>query len=66
METAAEVKQIIMESGVSYDIMVNKPSTSKEKELVPFSSLSKSGKIVNAYNALLVAEEVSKNKKIRK
>eukprot|EP00218_Dolichomastix_sp_CCMP3274_P014570 CAMPEP_0170150440 /NCGR_PEP_ID=MMETSP0033_2-20121228/46421_1 /TAXON_ID=195969 /ORGANISM="Dolichomastix tenuilepis, Strain CCMP3274" /LENGTH=333 /DNA_ID=CAMNT_0010387473 /DNA_START=68 /DNA_END=1069 /DNA_ORIENTATION=+ len=57
--TASEVKQIIMESGVSYDIMVNKPSTSKEKELVPFSSLSKSGKIVNAYNALLMAEEVS-------
>ena len=63
--TAAEVKQIIMESGVSYDIMVNKPSTSKEKELVPFSSLSKSGKIVNAYNALLMAEEVSKKKKKR-
>ena len=61
--TAAEVKQIIMESGVSYDIMVNKPSRSKEKELVPFSSLSKSGKIVNAYNALLMAEEVSKKKK---
>lgn len=61
--TASEVKQIIMESGVSYDIMVNKPSTSKEKELVPFSSLSKSGKIVNAYNALLLAEEVSKKKK---
>ncbi|WP_420571369.1 S8 family serine peptidase [Kordia sp.] len=64
--TAAEVKQIIMKSGVSYDIMVNKPSTSKEKELVPFSSLSKSGKIVNAYNALLMAEEVSKKKKKRK
>lgn len=64
--TAAEVKQIIMESGVSYDIMVNKPSTSKEKELVPFSSLSKSGKIVNAYNALLMAEEVSKKKKKKK
>ncbi|WP_420571375.1 S8 family serine peptidase [Kordia sp.] len=63
--TAAEVKQIIMKSGVSYDIMVNKPSTSKEKELVPFSSLSKSGKIVNAYNALLMAEEVSKKKKKR-
>ncbi|WP_046742920.1 S8 family serine peptidase [Kordia zhangzhouensis] len=61
--TAAEVKQIIMESGVSFDIMVNKPSSSKEKELVPFSSLSKSGKIVNAYNALLMAEEVSKKKK---
>lgn len=64
--TAAEVKQIIMESGVSYDIMVNKPSTSEEKELVPFSSLSKSGKIVNAYNALLMAEEVSKKKKKHK
>lgn len=61
--SAAEVKQIIMESGVSYDIMVNKPSRNKEKELVPFSSLSKSGKIVNAYNALLMAEEVSKKKK---
>ncbi|MEM6722235.1 MAG: S8 family serine peptidase [Bacteroidota bacterium] len=61
--TAAEVKQIIMESGVSFDMMVNKPSTSKEKELVPFSSLSKSGKIVNAYNALLLAEEISKKKK---
>jgi cell wall-associated protease len=63
--SAAEVKQIIMESGVSFDIMVNKPSTSKEKELVPFSSLSKSGKIVNAYNALLMAEKVSKKKKKR-
>ncbi|WP_430410613.1 S8 family serine peptidase [Kordia sp.] len=61
--TAKEVKQIIMESGTSYDIMVNKPSLSKEKELVPFSSLSKSGKIVNAYNALLLAEQVSKEKK---
>jgi len=64
--TAAEVKQIIMESGVSYNIMVNKPSTSEEKELVSFSSLSKSGKIVNAYNALLMAEEISKKKKKNK
>ncbi|WP_420571373.1 S8 family serine peptidase [Kordia sp.] len=64
--TAPEVKQIIMKSGISLNIMVNKPSTSKEKELVPFSSLSKSGKIVNAYNALLMAEEVSKKKEKRK
>lgn len=60
--TAAEVKEIIMESGISFDIMVHKPSFNKEKELVPFSSLSKSGKIINAYNALLLAEEVSSNK----
>ncbi|MGH1384463.1 S8 family serine peptidase [Kordia sp.] len=64
--TAAEIKQIIMKSGVSLNIMVNKPSTSKEKELAPFCSLSKSGKIVNAYNALLMAEEVSKKKKRKK
>ena len=61
--TAPEIKQIILESGVSYNIMVNKPSKIEEKELIPFSSLSKSGKIVNAYNALLMAEEVSKKKK---
>jgi len=64
--TASEVKQIIMESGITLDLMVSKPSYDREKELVPFSSLSKSGKIVNAYNALLMAEEVSKKKKKRK
>ncbi|WP_298419513.1 S8 family serine peptidase [uncultured Kordia sp.] len=64
--SASEVKQIIMESGVSYDIDVLKPYARGEKQdpnKVPFSSLSKSGKIVNAYNALLLAEEVSKKKK---
>jgi hypothetical protein len=34
----------------------------KKKKLVPFSTLSKSGKIVNAYNALLMAEKISKTK----
>ncbi|WP_162200463.1 S8 family serine peptidase [Kordia jejudonensis] len=64
--TASEVKQIIMESGVSYDFMVLKPYAKGEKRdpnKVPFSSLSKSGKIVNAYNALLMAEEFSNKKK---
>jgi len=65
--SASEVKQIIMESGVTFDLMVHKPSTNKEKELVPFSSLSKSGKIVNAYNALFMAEEIlTKKKKSKK
>jgi cell wall-associated protease len=64
--TVAEVKQIILESGVSYDLMVLKPYPRGEKRdpnKVSFSSLSKSGKIVNAYNALLLAEKVSKKKK---
>ncbi len=58
--TAAEVKEIIMESGLTIDIIVNKPSFDKKKEKVPFSSLSKSGKIVNAYNALIMADSISK------
>jgi subtilisin family serine protease len=61
--TAGEIKKIILDSGVSINWDVNKPPTRDNKELVPFSSLSKSGKIVNAYNALLLAEEISKKKK---
>ncbi len=60
--SALEVKTIILNSGVAINWEVNKPPTTNNKELVPFSSLSKSGKIVNAYNALLMAEEVSKKK----
>ena len=64
--TATEVKEIIMQSGTSIDLMVLKPYPNGEKrdpKKVPFSSLSKSGKIANAFNALLMAEEVSKKKK---
>ncbi len=61
--TAPQVKEIIMESGVSYDIDVEIEQEDGTKKLVPFSELSKSGKIVNAYNALLMAEQVSKRKK---
>ena len=61
--SASEVKNIILNSGVFINWEVNKPLTTNNKELVPFSSLSKSGKIVNAYNALLMAEEISKKKK---
>ncbi|WP_420573046.1 S8 family serine peptidase [Kordia sp.] len=64
--SAAEVKEILLESGTSLEIQVLKPYPNGEKQdpkKVPFSSLSKSGKIVNAYNALLMAEEVSKKKK---
>ncbi|WP_430410615.1 S8 family serine peptidase [Kordia sp.] len=67
--TAKEVKDIILSSGTLVDANVYLPFTEGEErnpEKVPFSSLSKSGKIVNAYNALLMAEEVSKKKKKRK
>ncbi len=57
---ASQVKEIIMKSGVSYNINVEIKDQDGSKKMVPFSELSKSGKVVNAYNALLMAEQVSK------
>ena len=59
--SAKQVKQILMESGTSYDVEVEIILEDKSKKMIPFSELSKSGKVVNAYNALLLAEKVSKN-----
>ena len=59
--TANQVKNIILESGVTIDQKVIKPGT--ENEMVPFSVLCKSGKILNVYNAMKMAKEVSKKKK---
>lgn len=56
-----EVKNIILESGVTIDKMVVKPGT--DNEMVHFSELCKTGKILNTYNAMKMAEEVSKRKK---
>lgn len=58
--TVQEVKQIILDSGVSYNIEVIVPGTNDKK--VPFSELSKSGKVLNVYNAMQLAEKVSKHK----
>ncbi|WP_164914243.1 hypothetical protein [Aquimarina sediminis] len=49
-----------MDSGTPYDIDVEIKQKDGSKKLVPFSELSKSGKVVNAYNALLMAEQMSK------
>lgn len=59
--TAAQVKQIIMESGSSYDLQVIVPGTEDKK--VPFSELSKSGKVLNVYDAMQLAKKVSKKGK---
>lgn len=61
--TASQVKHIIMDSGIDFSGMVNVPSEDrKSKKKDNFSSLSVSGKVLNAYNALLLAEQVSKGK----
>lgn len=54
---AAQVKQIIMQSGtpINFDVEIG-----EEKELMPFSQICVSGKIVNAYNAMKMAAELSK------
>ena len=53
---AAQVKQIIMQSGTALNLEV----LVDEKQItIPFSEASVSGKIVNAFNALKMAEEIS-------
>jgi cell wall-associated protease len=63
--SATEVKQILMDSGtpISTDIHFG----GNPGDVRPFASLSQSGKIVNAYNALLMAESKSAQKtKVKK
>jgi cell wall-associated protease len=57
--TAAQVKQILLDSSVQYDLQVQVPGQ-PAGTLKPFKELSKSGGVVNAYNALLMAKEMSK------
>ena len=56
--SASQVKHILMDSGVAItaDVVVG----GKAADTRSFTALSKSGKIVNAYNALLMAEKISK------
>jgi cell wall-associated protease len=58
--TAKQVKDIILESSIKYDIEVIVPGTTDKK--VKFSELSKSGGVLNVYNAMLLAEKVSQQK----
>lgn len=55
--SAAQVKQIIMNSGTS---LKNEVAVGEDQHKANFSTISKTGKIVNAYNALLMAEQMSK------
>ncbi|OAB31486.1 Subtilase family protein [Flavobacterium fryxellicola] len=59
--SAKQVKQIILESGTAYDIDVLVPGGEGKK--AKFSELSKSGKVLNVYNAMQLAEKVSKSKR---
>jgi subtilisin family serine protease len=56
--SAAQVKQIIMDSGLALKTKVIVGGNSEDVR--PFADLSKSAKIVNAYNALIMAAKMSK------
>lgn len=55
--SAAEVKQIMMDSGTPLPVTVELGETQEKKAT---ADSSKSGKMVNAYNALILAERMSK------
>lgn len=56
---ASQVKHILMDSGVALPATV---IVGEEKESKSPTEISKTGKMVNAYNALLMAEKISKKK----
>lgn len=60
---ASQVKEIIMQSGTPIDMIVNVGENGEKRN---FSEASVSGKIVNAFNALKMAEEVSKQPTLEK
>lgn len=65
--SASQVKHILMNSGTKIGLKVIKPgSPSRENPegvLVPFSDLSVSGRVVNAYNALRMADRMVNGRK---
>ncbi len=58
--SASEVKSILMKSGTEFNIEVVRKDGKKTAH-APFSELSKSGRIVNAYNAFLLAQRINSN-----
>ncbi|RLD28785.1 MAG: peptidase S8 [Bacteroidetes bacterium] len=58
--SAAQVKQVLMNSGlpIKAKVLIGKDLNTAK----PFEDLSKSAKLVNAYNALIMADHLSKTK----
>ncbi|WP_075341804.1 S8 family serine peptidase [Tenacibaculum agarivorans] len=54
--TSSEVKNILMDSGIKYNFNVK--VSSKENKTIPFDKLSKSGRVLNAYNAFIMADSI--------
>lgn len=64
--TASQVKHILMNSGTKIDFDVLKPGTGgrgAKPLMVPFADLSVSGRVVNAYNAVRMADRMVNGRK---
>ena len=59
--TVSQVKHILMDSGLEYAIEVNTATEEDKNKTTTFNLLSKSGKVLNAYNALIMADSISRN-----
>ncbi len=59
--TAEQIKECIEKSAIKQDFKVKKPGT---EELVPFSTLSRTGGIVSAYEAVKLASTMHGKKKV--
>lgn len=59
---ASEVKQIMMQSGLALNIDVEVGDSQETRFVRPFGEISKTGRIVNAYNAIIMADRMSRKK----
>jgi cell wall-associated protease len=59
--TASQVKHILMDTGLEYTLEVNTLTEEDKNKTTPFNQLSKSGKVLNAYNAFIMADSISRN-----
>lgn len=50
-----------MDSGLKYTFEVSTPIKKDKNKTTIFSKLSKSGKVLNAYKALIMADSISRN-----
>ncbi len=61
--TAAEIKQIIIDSSIKKKFIITEPGTTgKNKEIKKLKEISVSGGLANAYEALLLAQKIYKEK----
>ena len=58
---ASQLKDILLKTGIEYNLSVQMKDSLDQKIVIPFNELSKSGKIVNLYNALQLAEVLTEN-----